>query len=41
MRADDVRHTAQFPHAPVVGKPYQTSVLIETLLRALAGAEKT
>ena len=35
MRAEDVQHTAQFPHAPLVEKPYAAALLLEALRRAL------
>lgn len=34
VRGDDV-HTARFPHAPVVSKPYETALLIQAVARAL------
>ena len=36
MRADS-EHIRKFPNAPVVDKPYQAPLLMEALLRALAG----
>lgn len=38
MRAEDVRHTARFPAAPVVEKPYEAARLLEALRRALTGS---
>jgi len=37
MRGDDV-HTARFPRAPVVIKPYETPLLLSAIARALSGA---
>ena len=34
MRVDDV-HAGQFPHAPVVEKPYDTTTLLDAVRRAL------
>jgi CheY-like chemotaxis protein len=34
MRVDDV-HARQFPHAPVIEKPYDTAALLDAVRRAL------
>lgn len=41
MRAQDMDHAAQFPHAPVVEKPYQVAMLLEAIAQALASKSKT
>ena len=37
MRSDDV-HTKQFPAAPVVEKPYDATLLLQAVRKALVGA---